>query len=151
MTKVHTLFIYSADRTRGTAADYYVQLPQINDIGDGQYDLYLDSIAGRLLLVGTQGDVSVATGGTTGFIQVALDISAPNAVTTGSSPTVKWIVPVNGGTAIGYTLGPWSRSPINISGSSFNSCIHVQLYDDDGLLIVPGAHEHVITLTIRQR
>ena len=153
MPKIFTFYIYSKNKTSGTAADYYVQMPQGLECltsGGGRpdfYELYLDQIAGSLIREDTS-DESIVTISATGYIQLGLDFPAPFSITNGIN-NVKFIVPITG-SGIEYTMqNNNNMNPVMITTTGLSSMIHVQLFTDAGLPIDPGTHEHVIILSLR--
>ena len=149
--KTFTFFIYSKSKISGTAADYYVQMPQgLECLTGGQgrpdfYELYLDQIAGTLIAGNVDESVTVSY---TSFVQLALDFPAPLTITNGNN-NVKFIIPITG-SGLEYKMETVNTiNPVMITSTGLSSMIHVQLFTDTGVLINPGAHEHVIVLTIK--
>ena len=151
--KTFTFFIYSKSKISGTAADYYVQMPQgLECLTGGQgrpdfYELYLDQIAGSIRRVDTL-DESTVTVSYTGYVQLGLDFPAPLSITNGIN-NIKFIVPITGN-GVDYMMESNNNmNPVMITSTGLSSMIHVQLFTDAGIPIDPGAHEHVIVLTIK--
>jgi hypothetical protein len=153
LPKVYTFIIHSAARALGTAADYYVKLPQLDALSAGPgrpdyYDLYLDKISGTYIA-----QDSAVTSELLGAVQIALDFTSPYKTST-TNPNIMFVVPIES-TANGYLMDPNSRTmnPIVVSASGMNSMLHVQLFNDSypAKIVDPGGHEHIIVLTLRER
>ena len=157
--RIFTFIIQSYQRTSGTAADYYVNIPQIDALANGgdrpdYYELYLDRICGTIVTT----NESVTTD-VTGFVQLAIDLPAPYLYEATNISNIKFVVPVQS-VANGYMLDQNARTmnPIIISASGLSSMLHIQLYNDTtnaptniASLITPGTHEHIIVLTLKER
>ena len=151
--RTFTFHIYSSKRVSGTAGDYFVNLPGLDALVNGQerpdfYELVLNGIASTM--VGTNYSPANA-GGANGFLQLALDLPAPYVISNGRAPNVLFIAPVVGA-AVAYQLdlGKQSSDPVIIAASGITSMLHVRLLDQAGAVLDATGHEHVITMTMRE-
>ena len=150
--RTFTFHIFSAKRVTGTSADYYVNLPQLDALVNGQerpdhYELVLNQLAGTM--AGTN-CTPAATGGGNGFIQLALDLPAPYLITNGG-PSVMFIVPISGAGVTNQVEGShFATQAVIIAASGISSMLHVRLLDQAGALLDTTGHEHAITLTLRE-
>ena len=150
--RTFTFHIFSSKRVSGTAGDYFVNLPGLDALVNGQerpdfYELTLNRLAGTM--VGTN-CTPANVGGANGFIQLALDLPAPYVITNGG-PNVLFIVPISG-SAVTAQLdsGIHSTDPVIIAASGITSMLHVRLLDQAGAVLDAAGHEHVITMTMRE-
>ena len=150
--RTFTFHIFSAKRVSGTSADYFVNLPQLDALVNGQerpdhYELVLNRLAGTM--AGTN-CTPAATGGANGFIQLALDLPAPYIITNGG-PSVMFIAPISGAGVTNQVEGSYfATPPVIIAASGISSMLHVRLLDQAGALLDTAGHEHVMTLTMRE-
>ena len=152
--RTFTFHIFSANRVSGAdSSDYVVNMPQLDALVNGQdrpdfYELWLDKIVGTA--VGAD-NAPEAAAGTSGFIQLALDLPSPWLITNGKA-NVKFIAPISGSTMTLQTSEGRSNvsNPVLIAASGLQSTLHVQLFDQAGAALNVTGHDHVIVLTIRE-